>query len=692
MDASAPPALLTTRGALRDWAADRDNRVAAIGLGLWVALGVGLFVAVRNSSVGVGILAGSVWLGSVALFARTAVRDLFGPVFVYETVRLGRRRLTFILRTLYLLALTFTLGMVFLEWLSSIGYWTYDFQGIRPGQLSQYGDLAFRVFAPIQFGVVCFLTPAYVAGCIADEKERKTLEFLFATDLKNREIIFGKLAARILTLLMYVVAGLPVLSSLMLFGGIDPEMLLAAYAFTVVTVLGLAALSIYCSTVLRRPRDAIVMTYLTSGAYFIATFIAPMYLTTAPRIYGPITWFGYEVPVETIGLWMGGGNPIFAIVQVFGFGATTEDVGFRYALTYGVIILLCLGFSIVRLRAIALRQSYGTVGGTGTRAKKAKARPVCGNDPIFWKEVFVEGSQRRGWSTFAGNVILALLAFCWPVLIFAHTHFDSFFHFTGFTAGNNLKYREAINVWLRVTTGFLSFLMMMGAAIRGAGAVTAERDRDTWISLISTPLSSWEMVIGKWWGAVLSVRKLGWLLVAVWSFGMVIGSVYPFILVPTIVYVFVYVAAFAWVGVFCSCTARTTLIASIRVMMAGLFLAGGFWLVLGCCCFLPMSIGRMSARDGPELVATFFLAHTPPFVAGWMPMMDFSRGDMGPFHPEERPGGGLFFVALSLFVWAGFAAFTAIASMTAFQKLANRANDGLPQPAAPAARNRVPEY
>ena len=49
-------------------------------------------------------------------------------------------------------------------------------------------------------------------------KERKTLEFLFATDLKNREIIFGKLAARILTLLMYVVAGLPVLT--LLFGAL----------------------------------------------------------------------------------------------------------------------------------------------------------------------------------------------------------------------------------------------------------------------------------------------------------------------------------------------------------------------------------------------------------------------------------------------------------------------------------------
>src|SRR5256885_4697410 len=103
-------------------------------------------------------------------------------------------------------------------------------------------DLAekfFLAFAVTQFLVVVALTPAYVAGSIADEKERKTLEFLLATDLRNREIIFGKLAARVTVLLMFVLAGLPVVAFLQLFGGIDPDILLAGVAATVVTVLGL---------------------------------------------------------------------------------------------------------------------------------------------------------------------------------------------------------------------------------------------------------------------------------------------------------------------------------------------------------------------------------------------------------------------------------------------------------------------
>jgi hypothetical protein len=140
-----------------------------------------------------------------------------------------------------------------------------------------------------------------------------------------------------------------------------------------------------------------------------------------------------------------------------------------------------------------------------------------------------------------------------------------------------------------------------------------------------------------------------------------------------------YLAVFGWVGVFCSCTARTTLIASIRVMMAGIFLSGGFWFVLICCCFMPMSLGSFRGNDGPEIIATFFAALSPPFVMGWLPLNSFDKNAMGPFHPDERPHFGVLAVAVGFFIWAFFGVMTAIASMKAFQKQANRIFDGLPE-------------
>src|SRR5262249_53016529 len=162
--------------------------------------------------------------------------------------------------------------------------------------------------------------PGLVAGTIAVEKERKTLEFMLATDLRNREIVFGKLVARLVTLLMYALAGLPVIGLAMMFGGIDPNLLLAGYGATVLTIFSLSALSVFFSVLQRKPRDAIALTYVVSSAYVALTFFAGMYLKFAlPRqLVGPVTLFGRELDLPRIADWVAGGNPIYAAVHASG--------------------------------------------------------------------------------------------------------------------------------------------------------------------------------------------------------------------------------------------------------------------------------------------------------------------------------------------------------------------------------------
>jgi len=46
---------------------------------------------------------------------------------------------------------------------------------------------------------------------IAEEKERKTLDFLLASDLRSREIVLGKLASRLAYLTLVLLTGLPLL-------------------------------------------------------------------------------------------------------------------------------------------------------------------------------------------------------------------------------------------------------------------------------------------------------------------------------------------------------------------------------------------------------------------------------------------------------------------------------------------------
>ena len=132
-----------------------------------------------------------------------------------------------------------------------------------------------------------------MAGAIADEKERRTLEFLLATDLRDREILFGKLASRVGSLLLFLLAGLPILGLMQFFGGIDPDLVLAGFAATFATVLSLAAVGIAASVLSRKVRDAIALTYLVAIAYVLVSFIV-----FAPRVDPGVALDGRGVRVH----------------------------------------------------------------------------------------------------------------------------------------------------------------------------------------------------------------------------------------------------------------------------------------------------------------------------------------------------------------------------------------------------------
>src|SRR5262249_5092852 len=80
----------------------------------------------------------------------------------------------------------------------------------------------------------------------------------------------SKLLARFLNLGMLILAGLPILALLQFMGGVDPDLVLASYAATLATVASLACLGMFFSVLVRRGRDAILLTYLCAFAYFVS--------------------------------------------------------------------------------------------------------------------------------------------------------------------------------------------------------------------------------------------------------------------------------------------------------------------------------------------------------------------------------------------------------------------------------------
>ena len=686
----------------------------------WFAglIALGFFGQREGWSPGRMVAAALAWAAVPAVLFRTAVRNMFGPVFVYEIVRLGRRRSTTVWRLLYVLGVMAVLALMYFSWLEEVRYANRG-GTINPVKLAEFATEFFYVFQGLQYLFVVVLTPAYVAGCIADEKERKTLEFLLATDLTGHEIVFGKLAARVMTLLMYVLAGLPVIAFLQLFGGIDPDLLLAGTAATVGTVLGLSAVSIFFSVSLKKPRDAIALTYLAVALYAVTSAGFGGLTQGLARATGwgtlavvggrTIEWAEFFEALRDGFDWVASGNVLYAaLLYVETSRGTVTSAGInavllKFSVFWGVVGVALLAYSVTRLRAIALAQSYG-VPQQVRRDRRGRAvgawrnRPRVGDDAMVWKEVFADGSGRGGClGTVMAVAIFALVfvvpvigifVLCVPFIPVLHDLFGLYAVPSSF-AQHYGQFSEAMNVWARIATGVLSTLAMLGAAVRGAGTVSGERDRDTWISLISTPLTTAEMLRGKFLGVVLGMRRIYTALLLVWATALAFGAVEPALVAASILFLAVYVSAFAWLGIFCSITARTTMIATVRAILAAGFFAGGYLIVGTFCCVLPVglvintrNLGSSDAAGEPlESIGLVIMGGAvPPLVMGWLPMHDFDgkRDDLLLFQ-RSTATIGVFAPVVGLVIWAAFGAVLAWVSHARFAGLSHRGADRPPR-------------
>ena len=68
-----------------------------------------------------------------------------------------------------------------------------------------------------------------------------------------------------------------------------------------------------------------------------------------------------------------------------------------------------------------------------------------------------------------------------------------------------------------------SLLLMIASAT----SVSREREDDTWISLVSTPLSGREILRAKLLGAAWSCRHLAYAILGIMAFGVAIGATHP---------------------------------------------------------------------------------------------------------------------------------------------------------------------
>jgi ABC-type transport system involved in multi-copper enzyme maturation permease subunit len=389
---------------------------------------------------------------------------MIGPVLSQELLLGGRRGRQQVFRRVYAGWLTLQL-MLF--------YWIYLVQSnwlgakmfggdIDPQAAGEFGSRFTAVLVGQQLVLLLLATPAYTAGAITDEKTRGTLQYLLTADLTPWEIIVGKLLGRAAQVALLALAALPLICFIGVFGGLNLVALLVLFAVTVAPLFALGSASLLASVWSKQTRDAVLGVYLCLLAGFL--------------LFWSTDYWGLV-------------DPLHVLEPSWGSSSDVAEVARRLLvsmLAWGSIGMLCLSLAVWRLRPAYLRQLQEEGRPKRPRWWRARRTPVP-DEPIRWKERYVEGlaplAALRHVPRWLGMAVIFLATLVSSALIL-WSHLGP--------AGKAFYFQSVV--------ALLVAALLVG--LRCSGAVTGERERQTWEALLLTPLPVQHLIRGKLWGII----------------------------------------------------------------------------------------------------------------------------------------------------------------------------------------------
>jgi ABC-type transport system involved in multi-copper enzyme maturation permease subunit len=444
---------------------------------------------------------------------------------------------------------------------------------VQRQELARFAQTFFFAFLAVQFATVVLVTPVWLGGAIAEEKDRRRLEFLLTTQLRHCEIVLGKLLAGLGSLGLLLLGGVPVLAMMQIWGGIEPSWLLTSYAVTGVTLLSLGGLTLFCSVHARKPRDAILMTYLVLMVFAVVSVLCSNLKRESMLGWRWLAWLAdgnilivlHHVYDDSKREWVRDSN----LSQVV---SKLPPVLLHYAVFHGTLALVSVTGATLWLRRAAWPRHRPS--GTGWFRRLRLPRPALKGCPSLWKELFLEPAFRLGgfgWTCVAVILAVSLAAVYWRYLHYWHSGYD--------LSSPDLQadLREKLDVWGRLVVTAGASLTLLGVAIRAAGSISGERDRHTLDCLLTTPLPRHRLLFAKWVGSILSVRRIGVILLVIWLASTGISGLRSIALLACAAAWVAYAAGFAMVGLWFSASCGSTRRAMLWTLGTLLLLGLGHW-------------------------------------------------------------------------------------------------------------------
>jgi ABC-type transport system involved in multi-copper enzyme maturation permease subunit len=390
-----------------------------------------------------------------------------GPVFVYEWITSARRWQVYAMRSLFVTALLLALACVWIN-MDRASY------GSAIIFLASLGERFFVGAIGVQLALVVLLAPAMTAGAISIDRARGTLLHILVTDLSAAEIVLGKLAVRLTQVLGVLACTFPVLQIISLLGGVDPNALLCALVVAVGLAVLCCSLGLTFSLWARKTHEAVLLSYSVLFLWMLAEPIFGLLGST-------LGWSWLQFPKYL--------DPIFLAFAPYWSPGRVVWVDYIWflALTCSISVALA-GKAMLEIRSVCTsdRGSYGrrssrSVRGNGMLSFMIRnipwLTPSLDGNPVVWLEWRRSRPGRRAiWLTIA-------------------------------YAGLAVFFSVVSVVWSRaLAVSFLNgVLVSIGLLVLGLLAATSLVDEQGGRSLellLSTPLSTRRILVGKWLGVL----------------------------------------------------------------------------------------------------------------------------------------------------------------------------------------------
>ncbi len=535
-----------------------------------------------------------------------------GPLFYHDLKRLARRGHVLLLRFLFGLALG--VGVYFLYTRSLSLDNLFRERTVAPAQaalerafVAQSLVIAILI---IECAAALLLTPAYLASAIAAETERGTLELLFSTHVTDQEIVLGKLLARLLYLGSVLLVGLPILSLLQFYGGLDMGLLLAGLALIGVTLLSVGSISILCSVLARAVARATLGSYAVVAGLCLAGLLSPALRGISPvallTLLDELMGTG---ALRFLPAWpsSGGARPGRAVLGE----ALTQ-----YVIFHGGLALVACVLAVWRLRAgrrtprrapvvaepprrplpmpvlppvwgwwdpVPADQGWDPVpemrGWNPAPAPPPAVQrylPPVTDQALLWKEMYHAAAGLATWSFL--QVYLAALGLAVALGLLLLTMLASLDHTRAGSWSLSWQFawlQPQVAPAIRMLATVLAGAWCLALALRAAACIAREREQQTLVALLTLPIERAEILQAKWLGTFLRYRQLAAVLAAVWTIGFFTRALHPLPLLLLIVACLACGVFLTSLGLWLSLLFRRTLWAYVSMMSVLLLLHVG---------------------------------------------------------------------------------------------------------------------